>query len=94
MGGFETLGQIRKYNYALIRTDVKLFLSSAARYCRQKAIPMPTAAARPNFCSALFSLHMRRYCLYIPVSASSSRLLQQVGQLQQVLVAKQAPPCR
>jgi hypothetical protein len=34
MGGFETLGQIRKYNYALIRIDVNLFLSSAARHRR------------------------------------------------------------
>ena len=34
---------------------------------------------------------MRRYCLYTQSSPDSSRLLHQVGQLQQIVVAKQTP---
>jgi hypothetical protein len=49
MGGFETLCQIRKYNYALVGTDVKLFLSFAARYYRhKKAFNYPSQQRRPT----------------------------------------------
>src|SRR5271154_6720228 len=37
---------------------------------------------------------MRRYYLYTLTAPSSSGLLHKVGQLQQVLVAKQTPTCR
>src|SRR5208282_3118263 len=44
--------------------------------------------------STSFPLHLRRYSLYTPRVGSSSSLLRQVGQFQQVLVTKQAPPGR
>jgi len=36
---------------------------------------------------------MRRYCLYTLDAPGSSDLLHQVGQLHQILVAKQTPSC-
>ncbi len=36
---------------------------------------------------------MRRYCLYTLDAADSSGLLHQVGQLHQILIAKQTPSC-
>jgi len=36
---------------------------------------------------------MRRYCLYTLDAPDSSGLLHQVGQLQQILIAKQTPSC-
>jgi hypothetical protein len=67
MGGVETLGQIRKHNYALIRAHVKLFLSSAARYYwRHKPFNCPSQQRLqlpfgiiPLTIAALLSLHSK-----------------------------------
>ncbi len=37
---------------------------------------------------------MRRYCLYTPGTPGSSGLLQQIGQLQQIVIAEQTPSGR
>src|ERR1700745_3027476 len=52
---------------------------------------MPAVAVQSTSCPASFHLHMRRYCLYTLNSALSSRLLQKVGQLQQIVIAEQTP---